>query len=112
MKAKKPVRNTPVIYTYPLSIIHKFRNSSAEWKLNWLEEMNNLTNKVLTKKEKVIRERIRHGKIKSNEHLREYLKATPLQRLERLEQSNKFVYEIRKAKKLKIGEKPRTPYVK
>lgn len=56
----------------------------------------------------------RPDKIKPNEHLREYLKTTPLQRLEWLEQANKFVYKIRssKAKTLKIGEKPRPSYGK
>ncbi|MFH0888610.1 MAG: hypothetical protein V1871_05315 [Planctomycetota bacterium] len=43
------------------------------------------------------------NKIKPNEHLKEYLKTTPLQRLEWLEQANKFVYENHLAK---IGTKP------
>jgi len=45
----------------------------------------------------------RLNKIKPNEHLKEYLKTTPLQRLEWLEQANKFVYENHLAK---IGTKP------
>ena len=98
MKTKKSVLNAAVTYTYPASIIHKFRNSSTEWKLNWLEEVNNLTNKVLTGKEKAIRNKIRQGKVTSNEHLKEHLKSTPAERLEWLEEANKFVSKIRSAK--------------
>ena len=54
----------------------------------------------------------RPNKIKPNEHLQEYLKTTPLQRLEWLEQANKFVYETRKVKNLKIGEGHRPSYGK
>ncbi|HLD36140.1 MAG TPA: hypothetical protein VJC37_05415 [Planctomycetota bacterium] len=57
----------------------------------------------------------RPNKTKGNEHLKEYLKTTPLQRLEWLEQANKFVYEIGKsgkAKGLKIGEKSKPRYGK
>ena len=56
----------------------------------------------------------RLNKIKPNEHLQEYLKTTPAERLEWLEEANKFVYKIRssKAKVLRIGEKPKPPYGK
>ena len=56
----------------------------------------------------------RQGKIIPNEHLKEHLKSTPAERLEWLEQANKFVYKIRaaKAKALKIGEKHRPAYGK
>jgi len=113
MKKNRPAKTAKITYTYAPEIIRRFRNSSAEWKLNWLEEVNNITNQVLTKKEKEIRNKIRQGAIKPNEHLKEHLKTTPLQRLEWLEQANKFVYEIGKSgkkKALKIGEKHRPAY--
>ncbi|OGL39695.1 MAG: hypothetical protein A3C43_05340 [Candidatus Schekmanbacteria bacterium RIFCSPHIGHO2_02_FULL_38_11] len=52
-------------YIYPIEVLRKFRDSSAEWKLNWLEEINILSSKVLNKREKVFREKIRKGLIKT-----------------------------------------------
>lgn len=52
-----------IIYTYPPAMIYKFRDASPEWKLNWLEEVNKLSDKVLTSREKKLREKIRKGEI-------------------------------------------------
>ena len=93
MKQDKSAKTTAITYTCPPELIRRFRDSSAEWKLNWLEEVNKFTNWILTKKEKEIRNKIRQGAIAPNEH--------------------QFVYETRKAgkaKTLKIGEKHRPAY--
>lgn len=50
-------------FTYSEEVVRKYRDSSAEWKLNWLEEVNNLTFKVLSPKEKRFREKFRQGLI-------------------------------------------------
>lgn len=54
-----------LVYIYPVEVLQKFRDSSTEWKLNWLEEINILSSKVLNKREKAFREKIRKGLIKS-----------------------------------------------
>lgn len=94
MKQDKSAKTAKITYAYAPEIIRRFRNSSAEWKLNWLEEVNNLTNRVLTKREKEIRNKIRQGALTPDEH--------------------QFVYENRldKTKVMKIGEKPRPSYGK
>ncbi|MBI4833929.1 MAG: hypothetical protein HY811_03805 [Planctomycetes bacterium] len=53
-----------IVYTYPKEILRKFRDASPEWKLNWLEEVNKLTFRALTDKEKKFREKIRKGMVK------------------------------------------------
>ena len=58
------MKNNGIVYTYPLEILLKFRNSSTEWKLNWLEEANKLTFKTLTRKGKALRGKIRKGLVK------------------------------------------------
>lgn len=50
-------------YEYPIEIIKRYRASSTKWKLEWLEEVNKLTNEVLSKKERILRDRIRKGLI-------------------------------------------------
>ncbi|MEK7449908.1 MAG: hypothetical protein AAB019_10570 [Planctomycetota bacterium] len=58
MPAKKSAKKT-IVYAYPDEVLYKFRDTSTEWKLNWLEEVNKLTDKVLTKREKKLREKLR-----------------------------------------------------
>lgn len=58
-------RKSAFNFTYSEEVIRKYRDSSTEWKLNWLEEMNILTFKVLGPKEKRFREKFRQGLISS-----------------------------------------------
>jgi hypothetical protein len=48
---------------YSLEILDGYRKSPAEWKLNWLEEVNRLTFQVLDEKHIALRKKIRQGKI-------------------------------------------------
>lgn len=50
-----------VINEYPIAVIKKYKAASTRWKLEWLEEVNRLTNLTLTKKQKKFREKIRKG---------------------------------------------------
>ncbi len=52
-----------VINEYPIEVIKKYKATSTRWKLEWLEEVNRLTNLTLTKKQKKFREKIREGLI-------------------------------------------------
>jgi len=53
-----------VPYVYSLEVLRKFQKASTTWKLNWLEEINKLTEKVLTRRQKKIRDRLRRGLLK------------------------------------------------
>ncbi len=48
-------------FDYSIETLKKYKQTSTEWKLNWLEESNELTFLVLSPKEKSIREKIRKG---------------------------------------------------
>lgn len=50
-----------VMYEYPVEVIKKYKATSTRWKLEWLEEVNRLTNLTLTKKQKKFRDKIRKG---------------------------------------------------
>ncbi|MBI5359552.1 MAG: hypothetical protein HZA48_03115 [Planctomycetes bacterium] len=63
MAAPKKTKRT-MNFSYSKEVIRKYRDSSTEWKLNWLEEINSLTFKVLGPKEKRFRERFRKGLIR------------------------------------------------
>ena len=50
-------------FSYPKSLLRKNQRTSAEWKLNWLEEINRLTFQGLSRKAKRFREKVRRGDI-------------------------------------------------
>lgn len=50
-------------YEYSREILDAYRRTPAEWKLNWLEEVNKLTFQVLDEKHRALREKMRHGKV-------------------------------------------------
>jgi hypothetical protein len=56
-------RDGGVEFDYSPEILQKFKESTAEWKLNWLEEINRLTFLCLDEKHREIRERIRRGEL-------------------------------------------------
>jgi hypothetical protein len=57
----KEQQNKGVVNEYPIEVIKKYKATSTRWKLEWLEEVNRLTNLTLTKKQKKFREKIREG---------------------------------------------------
>ena len=50
-------------FEYPIEDLLAYKNTPTKWKLEWLEEINRLTFKVLTKKEREFREKMRRGEI-------------------------------------------------
>ncbi len=50
-------------YTVDVEKINKYKELSTKQKLEWLEEINKLTNLVLTQKQKEIRNKFRTGEI-------------------------------------------------
>ena len=50
-------------YTIDEEKIKKYRNLTTKQKLEWLDEINKLTNLVLTPKQKEIRNKLRSGDI-------------------------------------------------
>lgn len=50
-------------YTLETEKILKYMKLSTEDKLKWLEEINELTFRILTKKQKEFRQKIRRGEI-------------------------------------------------
>jgi hypothetical protein len=52
-----------ISYECSIEAIKRFKRASTEWKLNWLEEVNRLTFKILTSHEKEFGRKIRRGEI-------------------------------------------------
>lgn len=57
------MRKKGVSYFCSKEMLRKYRSASAEWKLNWLEEINRITFSVLNAKQREIREKFRRGEI-------------------------------------------------
>ena len=50
-------------FDYSEETLKKYMRTSTKWKLNWLEEVNRLTNAALSDEEKKIRNKIRKGEL-------------------------------------------------
>lgn len=62
-KARKQEPAGGIEYEYLREVLDTYRKSPAEWKLNWLEEVNRLTFQVLDEKHRALRDKMRQGKI-------------------------------------------------
>jgi len=56
-----------VEFEYSRETLEAYRSSPAEWKLNWLEEVNSLTFSVLDEKHRAVRDAMRSGLIGQDE---------------------------------------------
>lgn len=49
-------------FEYSRDVLLTYKNSPTEWKLNWLEEINNITFQVLDEQHQILRNKMRYNK--------------------------------------------------